>query len=89
MKDSTHPLMKHAKNLICQLLDKNNPTNRLGGSYSNLKGHPFFQNFDWNSLINRSMIPAHYIKSDQLLNEEKIRLLPSRAIMTYLRDWST
>jgi len=47
MKDSSHYLMKHAKNLINQLLDKNNPSNRLGGSYNNLKNHPFFVGFDW------------------------------------------
>jgi hypothetical protein len=47
MKDSTHFLMKHAKNFIAQLLDKNNPSNRLGGSFHNLKNHPFFNGFDW------------------------------------------
>lgn len=39
MKDSTHPQMKNAKNLIAQLLDKSNPNNRLGGSFDNLKKH--------------------------------------------------
>jgi serine/threonine protein kinase len=39
MKDSTHPQMKSAKSLISQLLDKSNPSNRLGGSFDNLKRH--------------------------------------------------
>jgi hypothetical protein len=47
MKDTGHPLMKSAKNLINQLLDKNNPNNRLGGSFDNLKKHEFFNGFDW------------------------------------------
>ena len=89
MKDSSHYLMKHAKSLICQLLDKNNPSGRLGGSYNNLKNHPFFAGFDWDLLINRTMPPAYYIKNDHLLNEEKIRLLPSRSVLTYLKDWNS
>ena len=47
MKDTSHPLMKSAKSLISQLLDKHNPANRLGGSYQNLKNHPFFSGFNW------------------------------------------
>jgi len=47
MKDTGHVLMKSAKNLISQLLDKNNPNNRLGGSFDNLKKHEFFNGFDW------------------------------------------
>jgi hypothetical protein len=47
MKDTSHTLMKPAKNLIAQLLDKSNPSNRLGGSFNHLKSHPFFNGFDW------------------------------------------
>jgi len=47
MKDTSHHLMRPAKLLIAQLLDKSNPNNRLGGSYQNLKNHPFFAGFDW------------------------------------------
>lgn len=46
MKDN-NPLMRSAKLLIAQLLDKTNPANRLGGSYQNLRAHPFFNGFDW------------------------------------------
>jgi len=28
------------------------PVNRLAGSYSNLKSHPYFANFDWDDLVN-------------------------------------
>lgn len=34
------------------------------------------------------MVPAHFIKNEHLLNEEKIRMLPSRSILTYLKDWN-
>ena len=47
LKDDRHYLMKHAKALISQLLDKKNPTNRLGGSFMDLRNHPFFLGFDW------------------------------------------
>ena len=67
--------MKHVKALIRQLLDKNNPSNRLGGSYANLKAHPFFDGFDWDSLYNRTMQPAFLINSQEMLCEEKIRKL--------------
>jgi hypothetical protein len=43
--------MRPAKNLIAQLLDKTNPSNRLGGSFQNLKSHPFFAGFDWVILV--------------------------------------
>ena len=38
-------LLTHAKSLIEQLLDKKCPKNRLGGSFSSLKAHPFFEGF--------------------------------------------
>jgi serine/threonine protein kinase len=47
MRDTAHPLMRSAKNLIAQLLDKEVPAHRLGGSFSQLRAHPFFSGFDW------------------------------------------
>lgn len=38
--------------------------------------------------MGKTMTPAHYIKSEHLLNEEKIRMLPARSILTYLKDWN-
>jgi hypothetical protein len=34
------------------------------------------------------MSPAHYIKSEYLVNEERIRTLPTRSVLTYLKDWN-
>ena len=34
------------------------------------------------------MAPAHYIKNEHMLSEEKIKMLPSRSILTYLKDWN-
>lgn len=42
-----NPLANH---LISQLLNKN-PSLRLGGSYSKLKSHNFFAEFDWVIII--------------------------------------
>jgi len=35
------------------------------------------------------MAPAHYIKNEHLLSNEKIQKLPSRSILTYLKDWNS
>lgn len=48
-KDITYPNYlkdKKAKKLMDQLLSRV-PEVRLGGSYSSLKGNPWFENFDW------------------------------------------
>jgi hypothetical protein len=34
------------------------------------------------------MTPAHYIKSEYLVNEERIRTLPTRSVLTSLKDWN-
>lgn len=38
--------------------------------------------------MSKTMTPAHYIKSEYLVNEEKIRMLPTRSVLTYLKDWN-
>ena len=43
-----------SKPMIEQLLSKN-PAMRTGGSAANLKSHPWFHGFNWDSLINRQM----------------------------------
>lgn len=64
MKDTSHPLMRPAKNLIAQLLDKTNPNNRLGGSYQHLRNHPFFAGFDWVfiSLCRLLLLPRRWLQ---------------------------
>ena len=62
---------KSTKDLIKGLLIKA-PEKRLGKSFGELKGHPFFMNFPWDDLMNRKIIPE-FVPSDKnltLKNEE-------------------
>jgi cGMP-dependent protein kinase len=61
-----------SNSFISQLLSKN-PDSRLGGSYSDLKKHPFFQGFDWHLLINKKMKPCFELPKDKLINCEKLK----------------
>lgn len=68
---------KHMKDpvsnsFVSQLLSKN-PDSRLGGSYSDLKKHPFFQGFDWHQLINKKMKPCFELPKEKLVNCEKLK----------------
>jgi cGMP-dependent protein kinase 1 len=51
-----------AKTLVAQFLDKT-PACRLGGSYTTLKQHPFFNHFNW-------VLSTQY-KKDLLLERKK------------------
>jgi cGMP-dependent protein kinase len=57
---------------ISQLLSKN-PDSRLGGSYTDLKKHAFFNGFDWYQLINKKMKPCFDLPKEKLLNCEKLK----------------
>ncbi len=71
----------HANLLVSQLLSKN-PGLRLGGSYSNLKNHSFFNNFAWviQLLIlawvewqkDKSSLQASKIKANWLVKDKKV-----------------
>jgi cGMP-dependent protein kinase len=61
-----------SNSFISQLLSKN-PDSRLGGSYSDLKKHMFFQGFDWHQLINKKMKPCFELPKDKLFNYEKLK----------------
>lgn len=45
-----------ARKLISQLLNES-PDARLGGSFAALKNHEFFHGFEWNSLLDRKILP--------------------------------
>ncbi|CAD8211860.1 unnamed protein product [Paramecium pentaurelia] len=63
---------RKAKKLIEQLLSKI-PEVRLGNSFANLKGHQWFENFDWDKLIDQD-IPNRYIPNqDQLITSVDIK----------------
>ena len=61
-----------SNSFVSQLLSKN-PDSRLGGSYSDLKKHVFFQGFDWHQLINKKMKPCFELPKDRLVNCEKLK----------------
>ncbi|KAL3257998.1 hypothetical protein MRX96_016762 [Rhipicephalus microplus] len=53
-EDHPHSATAPAKDIIYRLLKKN-PVERLGSrNYSDLKAHPFFEQFDWQMLPNRT-----------------------------------
>ncbi len=62
-----------SNSFISQLLNKN-PDSRLGGSYSDLKKHLFFQGFDWHALVNKKMKPCFELPKDKLINSEKLKM---------------
>lgn len=61
-----------SNSFISQLLSKN-ADSRLGGSYSDLKKHMFFQGFDWHQLMNKKMKPCFDLPKDKLINTEKLK----------------
>ena len=61
-----------SNSFISQLLSKN-ADSRLGGSYSDLKKHVFFQGFDWQQLINKKMNPCFNLPKNKLLNPDKFK----------------
>ena len=62
-----------SNSFISQLLSKN-PDSRLGGSYTDLKKHAFFNGFDWYQLINKKMKPCFDLPKEKLMNCEKLKL---------------
>lgn len=54
-----------AKDLIKKLLTKS-PERRLGKTFGQIKGHPFFDNFEWDELMQRRMKPP-FVPDDQEL----------------------
>jgi hypothetical protein len=62
----------NSNSFISQLLSKN-ADSRLGGSFSDLKKHSFFNNFDWHQLINKKMKPCFELPKEKILNCEKLK----------------
>jgi cGMP-dependent protein kinase 1 len=60
---------KKAKKLIEQLLS-HNPEQRHGGSFANLKTHPWFEDFNWNDLLmkNDKKLEPPYVPEVSLRN---------------------
>jgi len=59
---------KKAKKLMDLLLSRV-PEVRLGGSYSSLKSNPWFENFDWDKLLERDLKAPYLPPQDKLISE--------------------
>ncbi|CAD8079837.1 unnamed protein product [Paramecium sonneborni] len=82
-KDITYPNYlkdKKAKKLMDQLLSRV-PEVRLGGSYASLKGNPWFENFDWEKLLEKEIKTPYLPPADKLLPELEIKSLESNGKM--------
>ncbi|CAD8175540.1 unnamed protein product [Paramecium octaurelia] len=82
-KDITYPNYlkdKKAKKLMDQLLSRV-PEVRLGGSYASLKGNPWFENFDWEKLLEKEIKTPYLPPADKLLPELEIKSLEQNGKM--------
>ncbi|EAR85527.2 CGMP-dependent kinase 5-1 (macronuclear) [Tetrahymena thermophila SB210] len=63
---------KNSKTLMNQLLNKT-PELRLGGSYAALKANPWFDNFDFDKLMERQLRAPYVPPKDKLISEAEIK----------------
>lgn len=49
------------------------PEARNNGNYTVLKGHPWFEDFDWDSLLNGTLDPPYRPPEAKHLNEQEIQ----------------
>ena len=59
---------KKAKKFITLLLNKVPEARMIGGSYASLKANPWFDNFDWDSLLDNKMTPPYIPPENKLLS---------------------
>ena len=78
-KDTTYPTYlkdKKARKLMDLLLSKV-PEIRLGGSYATLKSNAWFENFDWDKLLDKELKAPYIPPVDKLVGEQEIQTLES------------
>ncbi|KAL4488509.1 hypothetical protein ABPG72_013077 [Tetrahymena utriculariae] len=63
---------KNSKTLMNQLLNKT-PELRLGGSYAALKANPWFDNFDFDKLMERQLRAPYVPPKDKLISDAEIK----------------
>jgi len=61
------------KNLMEQLLTRV-PEKRLGGSFANLKSHPWFETFDWDKLVEHALDPPYKPSEENMLSQEDVEV---------------
>lgn len=69
---------KKAKKLIEQLLS-HNPQQRHGGSFTSLKAHPWFEDFNWPELVNQNNIRLEPPYIPDKASQRQNKQLASRA----------
>jgi cGMP-dependent protein kinase len=67
-----------AKKLMDQLLSKV-PEVRLGGSFAALKGNAWFDDFDWDKLLDRQLKPPYLPPKQKMMTEADIAKMDSAA----------
>ena len=48
------------------------PEVRLGGSYATLKSNPWFENFDWDKLLDKELKAPYIPSADKLFTDKEI-----------------
>lgn len=74
-KDITYPNYlkdKKAKKLMDQLLSRV-PEVRLGGQYATLKANPWFENFDWDKLLDKELKAPYLPPQEKLIKDDEIK----------------
>jgi len=76
-----------AKKLVDQLLNKTAEV-RLNGSYAALKAHPWFDNFDWDKLLDKNLKPPLIPPKEKLISDEEIKKMEKlgKKITTVLEE---
>jgi len=78
---------KKAKRLMDQLINKVAEV-RLGGSYAALKANPWFENFDWDKLLDRELKPPYAPPKEKLISEAEIKKMDQlgKKVITELEE---
>ncbi|CAK66144.1 unnamed protein product (macronuclear) [Paramecium tetraurelia] len=63
---------RYAKKLMEQLMNRQ-PEIRLGASYSALKAHPWFDDFDFDKLFSKELKPPYLPKAENMVSENDIQ----------------
>jgi cGMP-dependent protein kinase len=63
---------KKARRLMDQLINKV-PEVRLGGAYASLKAHPWFDNFDWDKLLDKQLPTPYLPPKEKMISDGDVR----------------
>eukprot|EP01015_Nassula_variabilis_P011000 TRINITY_DN18959_c0_g1_i1.p3 TRINITY_DN18959_c0_g1~~TRINITY_DN18959_c0_g1_i1.p3 ORF type:complete len:133 (-),score=34.68 TRINITY_DN18959_c0_g1_i1:98-439(-) len=76
IRDRSYSKDRKARKLMEQLLSKV-PEARLSGSYQQLKANPWFENFDWDKLIDRELKAPYIPPKEKYVSDGEIENLES------------